>query len=48
LIALGFALVYGTCRVPNFAHGALYVSHRNYWCADLPVYSDSGARNGHF
>jgi branched-chain amino acid transport system permease protein len=25
LIALGFALVYGTCRVPNFAHGALYV-----------------------
>jgi hypothetical protein len=22
--------------------------HRNYWCADLPVYSDSGARNGHF
>ena len=25
LIALGFALVYGTSRVPNFAHGALYV-----------------------
>ena len=25
LIALGFALVYSTCRVPNFAHGALYV-----------------------
>jgi branched-chain amino acid transport system permease protein len=25
LIALGFALVYGTCRVPNFAHGALYI-----------------------
>ena len=25
LIALGFALVYGTCRIPNFAHGALYV-----------------------
>jgi branched-chain amino acid transport system permease protein len=25
LLALGFALVYGTCRVPNFAHGALYI-----------------------
>ena len=25
LYALGFALVYGTCRLPNFAHGALYV-----------------------
>lgn len=25
LIALGFALVYGTSRIPNFAHGALYV-----------------------
>ena len=25
LIALGFALVYGTSRVPNFAHGALYI-----------------------
>jgi branched-chain amino acid transport system permease protein len=25
LMALGFALVYGTSRVPNFAHGALYV-----------------------
>ena len=25
LIALGFALVYGISRVPNFAHGALYV-----------------------
>ncbi len=25
LLALGFALVYGTSRVPNFAHGALYV-----------------------
>ncbi|RJR29542.1 MAG: branched-chain amino acid ABC transporter permease [Desulfobacteraceae bacterium] len=25
LMALGFALVYGICRVPNFAHGALYV-----------------------
>jgi branched-chain amino acid transport system permease protein len=25
LMALGFALVYGTCRVPNFAHGALYI-----------------------
>jgi branched-chain amino acid transport system permease protein len=25
LIALGFALVYGISRLPNFAHGALYV-----------------------
>jgi len=25
LMALGFALVYGTSRLPNFAHGALYV-----------------------
>ena len=25
LMALGFALVYGTSRVPNFAHGALYI-----------------------
>lgn len=25
LMALGFALVYGVCRLPNFAHGALYV-----------------------
>lgn len=25
LIALGFALVYGTSRIPNFAHGALYI-----------------------
>lgn len=25
LVALGFALVYGISRVPNFAHGALYV-----------------------
>ncbi|MFH0844051.1 MAG: branched-chain amino acid ABC transporter permease, partial [Pseudomonadota bacterium] len=25
LIALGFALVYGICRLPNFAHGAIYV-----------------------
>jgi branched-chain amino acid transport system permease protein len=25
LYALGFALVYGTSRLPNFAHGALYV-----------------------
>ena len=25
LMALGFALVYGICRVPNFAHGAIYV-----------------------
>ena len=25
LIALGFALVYGTSRLPNFAHGALYI-----------------------
>jgi branched-chain amino acid transport system permease protein len=25
LIALGFALVYGISRVPNFAHGAIYV-----------------------
>lgn len=25
LIAMGFALVYGISRVPNFAHGALYV-----------------------
>ncbi|MBI4776370.1 MAG: branched-chain amino acid ABC transporter permease [Deltaproteobacteria bacterium] len=25
LIALGFTLVYGICRLPNFAHGALYV-----------------------
>jgi branched-chain amino acid transport system permease protein len=26
LMALGFALVYGISRVPNFAHGALYVA----------------------
>lgn len=25
LIAIGFALVYGVSRVPNFAHGALYI-----------------------
>jgi len=25
LMALGFALVYGTSRVPNFAHGALFI-----------------------
>ena len=25
LMALGFALVYGISRVPNFAHGAIYV-----------------------
>ena len=25
LLALGFALVYGTSRIPNFAHGALYI-----------------------
>lgn len=25
LVALGFALVYGISRVPNFAHGAIYV-----------------------
>jgi branched-chain amino acid transport system permease protein len=25
LMALGFALVYGVSRVPNFAHGAIYV-----------------------
>ena len=25
LMALGFALVYGISRVPNFAHGSLYV-----------------------
>ncbi len=25
LMALGFALVYGTSRIPNFAHGALYI-----------------------
>ncbi|WP_319405449.1 branched-chain amino acid ABC transporter permease [uncultured Desulfosarcina sp.] len=25
LYALGFSLVYGICRLPNFAHGALYV-----------------------
>jgi branched-chain amino acid transport system permease protein len=25
LMAIGFTLVYGTCRLPNFAHGALYV-----------------------
>jgi branched-chain amino acid transport system permease protein len=25
LMALGFALVYGTSRIPNFAHGAIYV-----------------------
>jgi len=24
-MALGFALVYGISRVPNFAHGAIYV-----------------------
>jgi branched-chain amino acid transport system permease protein len=26
LVALGFALVYGISRLPNFAHGALYVT----------------------
>src|SRR5512143_4189764 len=25
LMALGFALVYGISRIPNFAHGAIYV-----------------------
>ena len=25
LFALGFAMVYGVSRLPNFAHGALYV-----------------------
>ena len=25
LMALGFALVYGISRIPNFAHGALYI-----------------------
>src|SRR4030066_948319 len=25
LMAIGFTLVYGTSRLPNFAHGALYV-----------------------
>jgi branched-chain amino acid transport system permease protein len=25
LMALGFSLVYGVCRLPNFAHGAIYV-----------------------
>ena len=25
LIALGFTLVYGVSRVPNFAHGSIYV-----------------------
>jgi branched-chain amino acid transport system permease protein len=25
LMALGFTLVYGVSRIPNFAHGALYV-----------------------
>jgi branched-chain amino acid transport system permease protein len=25
LYAIGFAMVYGVCRLPNFAHGALYV-----------------------
>lgn len=25
LMAVGFALVYGVSRLPNFAHGALYV-----------------------
>jgi len=25
LMALGFTLVYGVCRLPNFAHGSLYV-----------------------
>jgi len=25
LIAVGFTLVYGVSRIPNFAHGALYV-----------------------
>lgn len=25
LMGLGFAMVYGICRVPNFAHGALYI-----------------------
>ena len=25
LMGLGFAMVYGISRVPNFAHGALYV-----------------------
>jgi len=25
LMGLGFAMVYGISRVPNFAHGALYI-----------------------
>ena len=25
IMALGFTLVYGICRLPNFAHGALYI-----------------------
>ena len=25
LMAFGFSLVYGICRLPNFAHGALFV-----------------------
>ena len=25
LMAIGFTLVYGICRLPNFAHGAFYV-----------------------
>ena len=25
LIAVGFTLVYGVARVPNFAHGSIYV-----------------------
>ena len=25
LFSLGFAMVYGVSRLPNFAHGALYV-----------------------
>ena len=25
LMALGFAMVYGISRIPNFAHGALYI-----------------------
>jgi branched-chain amino acid transport system permease protein len=25
LIAVGFTLVYGVARIPNFAHGSIYV-----------------------
>ena len=27
LMAIGFTLVYGISRLPNFAHGALYVGY---------------------